>query len=391
LERSFGGENKYRVSKESLSTMRYKLLGNSGLRVSELALGTMTFGDENGHGVADEKVSRELFDAFLEAGGNFIDTANDYTGGKSEAHLGKFISSSTERDRLVIATKYSANMRPDDPNSGGNSRKSMVHSVEASLKRLRSEYIDLLWVHMWDSVTPIEEVMRGLDALIRAGKILYVGVSDHPAWVVAQANTLAALKHWTPFVALQIEYSLIQRTPERELLPMAKGFGLTITPWSVLGAGLLTGRFNTSLKQNIERSGQLNELAERRNEKIWTANDDMGMGAIQALKEAGLAGKVLVTGADGIPEMFDAIKAGLAAATILNDGKYQFQLGLAMALAAKQGKLDVKSLPQKYRQFEIPAVNVNRENVNQVVHDYIESTPKYDLSGFFAQWSVAIP
>jgi len=124
---------------------------------------------------------------------------------------------------------------------------------------------------------------------------------------------------------------------------------------------------------------------------VWTANDDMGMGAIQALKEAGLAGKVLVTGADGIPEMFDAIKAGLAAATILNDGKYQFQLGLAMALAAKQGKLDVKSLPQKYRQFEIPAVNVNRENVNQVVHDYIESTPKYDLSGFFAQWSVAIP
>jgi aryl-alcohol dehydrogenase-like predicted oxidoreductase len=253
--------------------MRYKLLGNSGLRVSELALGTMTFGDENGHGVADEKVSRELFDAFLEAGGNFIDTANDYTGGKSEAHLGRFISSSTERDRLVVATKYSANMRPDDPNSGGNSRKSMVHSVEASLKRLRSEYIDLLWVHMWDSVTPIEEVMRGLDALIRAGKVLYVGVSDHPAWVVAQANTLAALKHWTPFVALQIEYSLIQRTPERELLPMAKGFGLTITPWSVLGAGLLTGRFNTSPKQDIERSGQLNELAERRNEKKYGARE----------------------------------------------------------------------------------------------------------------------
>jgi aryl-alcohol dehydrogenase-like predicted oxidoreductase len=256
LERSFDGEKNCPIPEESLSTMRYKLLGNSGLRVSELALGTMTFGDENGHGVADETVSRELFNAFLEAGGNFIDTANDYTGGKSEAHLGKFISSSTERDRLVIATKYSANMRPDDPNSGGNSRKSMVHSVEASLKRLRSEYIDLLWVHMWDSVTPIEEVMHGLDALIRAGKILYVGVSDHPAWVVAQANTLATLKHWTPFVAL----------------PMAKGFGLTITPWSVLGAGLLTGRFNTT-KQSPERLGQLNELAERRNEKRYGARE----------------------------------------------------------------------------------------------------------------------
>ena len=263
--------------------MRYKLLGNSGLRVSELALGTMTFGDENGHGVADETVSRNLFDAFLEAGGNFIDTANDYTGGKSEAHLGKFISSSMERDRLVIGTKYSANMRPEDPNGGGNSRKSMVHSVEASLKRLRSEYIDLLWVHMWDSVTPIEEVMYGLDALIRAGKVLYVGVSDHPAWVVAQANTLAALKHWTPFVALQIEYSLIQRTPERELLPMAKGFGLTITPWSVLGAGLLTGRFNTSLEQNPELSQQLHELAERRNEKKYGSRELSIAEAVKAM------------------------------------------------------------------------------------------------------------
>src|SRR5258708_31564699 len=174
--------------------MRYKLLGSSGLRVSELALGTMSFGDENGHGVADETVSRNLFDAFLEAGGNFIDTANDYTGGKSETHLGKFISSSMERDRLVIGTKYSANMRPDDPNGGGNSRKSMVHSVEASLKRLRSEYIDLLWVHMWDSVTPIEEVMHGLDALIAGGKGLYVGVSDHPAWVVAQSKYTRCVK-----------------------------------------------------------------------------------------------------------------------------------------------------------------------------------------------------
>ena len=263
--------------------MRYKLLGNSGLRVSELALGTMTFGDENGHGVADETVSRNLFDAFLEAGGNFIDTANDYTGGKSETHLGKFISSSMERDRLVIGTKYSANMRPDDPNGGGNSRKSMVHSVEASLKRLRSEYIDLLWVHMWDSVTPIEEVMYGLDALIRAGKVLYAGVSDHPAWVVAQANTLATLKHWTPFVALQIEYSLIQRTPERELLPMAKGFGLTITPWSVLGAGLLTGRFTTRLEQKPELSEQLHQLAERRNEKKYGSRELSIAEAVKAM------------------------------------------------------------------------------------------------------------
>jgi len=185
--------------------MRYKLLGNSGLRVSELALGTMTFGQENEDGVADKSTSRKLFHAFIEAGGNFIDTANDYTGGTSETHLGEFIASTGERDRFIVATKYTANMRPDDPNGGGNSRKSMVQSVEASLKRLQTDYIDLLWVHMWDSVTPIEEVMRGLDALIRSGKVLYIGVSDHPAWVVSQANTLAELKNWTPFIALQIE------------------------------------------------------------------------------------------------------------------------------------------------------------------------------------------
>ncbi|HXM26817.1 MAG TPA: aldo/keto reductase [Chthoniobacterales bacterium] len=249
--------------------MRYKLLGNSGLRVSELALGTMTFGQENEDGVADKSTSRKLFHAFIEAGGNFIDTANDYTGGTSETHLGEFIASTGERDRFIVATKYTANMRSDDPNGGGNSRKSMVQSVEASLKRLQTDYIDLLWVHMWDSVTPIEEVMRGLDALIRSGKVLYIGVSDHPAWVVSQANTLAELKNWTPFIALQIEYSLIQRTPERELLPMAQGFGLTITPWSVLGAGLLTRKFNKKNFEPREREAEFERLAERRNEKKY--------------------------------------------------------------------------------------------------------------------------
>jgi len=166
--------------------MRYKLLGRSGLRVSELCLGAMTFGEEWGWGASKEE-SRRIFEAFAEAGGNFIDSANYYTAGTSERFVGEFIAS--ERRRFVVATKYTLNMRPDDPNAGGNHRKNMVHSLEESLKRLRTDYIDLYWVHAWDSMTPVEETMRALDDMVRAGKILYVGISDAPAWVVSRANT----------------------------------------------------------------------------------------------------------------------------------------------------------------------------------------------------------
>jgi len=221
--------------------MRYKILGKSGLRVSELCLGTMTFGEEWGFG-ADKEESRRIFDTFTEAGGNFIDTANKYTNGTSEKYVGEFIS--TDRDQYVLATKYTLSMNPDDPNSSGNHRKNMVQSVEASLKRLGTDYIDLLWVHAWDPMTPVEEFMRGLDDLVRAGKVFYVGISDAPAWVVSQANTLAELKGWSPFVGLQIKYNLLDRTPERDLLPMAKALDIGVTPWSPLGGGVLTGKYN---------------------------------------------------------------------------------------------------------------------------------------------------
>jgi aryl-alcohol dehydrogenase-like predicted oxidoreductase len=220
--------------------MRYKLLGRSGLRVSEICLGTMTFGESWGWGSSKED-SRVIYDAFREAGGNFIDTANYYTGGESEEFLGEFIAE--DRERVVLATKYTLNVRPDDPNGGGNHRKNMVQSVEASLKRLATEYLDLLWLHAWDFMTPVDEVMRGLDDLVRAGKVLYVGISDAPAWIVSQANTLADLKGWSPFVGLQIEYSLIQRTPERDLLPMASALDIAVTPWSPLGSGVLSGKY----------------------------------------------------------------------------------------------------------------------------------------------------
>ena len=219
--------------------MRYRLLGKSGLRVSELCLGTMTFGEDLGWGSPKEE-SRKVYDAFREAGGNFIDTANIYTNGTSESFLGEFMQG--HRERLVLATKYTLSPPVNDPNAAGNHRKNMMQAVEASLKRLQTDYIDLYWLHIWDQLTPVEEVMRAFDDLVRQGKILYAGVSDMPAWVVAKANTLAELRGWTPFIGLQIEYSLIERTPERELLPMASSLGLGITAWSPLAGGVLDGQ-----------------------------------------------------------------------------------------------------------------------------------------------------
>ncbi len=221
--------------------MRYKLLGRSGLRVSELALGAMTFGEEWGWGAAKEE-SKAMFDAYANAGGNFIDTANRYTEGTSEKYVGEFVKA--DREHFVVATKYTLFTQKDDPNKCGNHRKSMVQALDASLERLDTDYVDLYWLHAWDFTTPVDEVMRALDDMVRAGKVLYIGVSDTPAWIVSQANTLADLRGWTRFVGLQIRYSLIDRTAERDLLPMAREFDLAVTPWSVLGAGVLTGKYN---------------------------------------------------------------------------------------------------------------------------------------------------
>jgi aryl-alcohol dehydrogenase-like predicted oxidoreductase len=217
------------------------LLGRSGLRVSELCLGTMTFGEDWGWG-ADKATSRALYDAFREAGGNFFDSANRYTEGTSERFLGEFCAS--ERDQVVLATKFTLWTRRDDPNAGGNHRKNMVQALEASLKRLGTDYVDLYWVHAWDFTTSPEELMRGLDDLVRAGKVLTIGISDTPAWIVSRANTLAELRGWTRFAALQTRYSLIDRTAEGDLLPMARAYDMAVTPWSILGAGVLTGKYN---------------------------------------------------------------------------------------------------------------------------------------------------
>lgn len=244
--------------------MKYRLFGRSGLRVSELCLGTMTFGTEWSWG-ADRAESLRVFETFADAGGNFLDTANRYTEGTSERWLGEFIAQ--DRHHFVLATKFSLRDRLGDLNFVGNHRKNMMRSVEDSLRRLQTEFIDLLWVHAWDGITPVDEVLRGLDDLVHSGKVLYIGISDTPAWVVSRANTMADLRGWTAYAGLQIEYSLLQRTPERDLLPMAAALDLAVTPWGALGGGVLTGKYLKGeagrIKENsARRSDRANEIAQ---------------------------------------------------------------------------------------------------------------------------------
>ena len=210
---------------------RYRLLGHSGLRVSPLCLGTMTFGTEWGFG-AEVEESRRILDTYADFGGNFIDTANVYSNGSSERFLGELLQG--RRARFVLATKYSLNTDSTNPNAGGNHRRSLVRAVEDSLKRLNTDYIDLYWLHAWDYRNSIEEVMRALDDLVRQGKILHVGLSDTPAWIVAEGHALAKLRGWTPVSAIQIHYNLVERTSEADLLPMAWHHGITPLAWSPL-------------------------------------------------------------------------------------------------------------------------------------------------------------
>jgi aryl-alcohol dehydrogenase-like predicted oxidoreductase len=224
----------------SLTLDTYRLLGRSGLRVSPLALGTATFGTEWGWG-AERDEARKLFDTYVERGGNFIDTAPTYTDGSSERLLGEFTRD--HRESLVLATKYTTLRRPGDPNSGGPHRKSLFASVEASLRQLNTDYLDLLYLHVWDFTTPVEEILRGLDDLVRAGKVLYVAMSNVPAWEVSRMQAIADLRGWSPLIALQIEYNLVNRAGERDLIPMARAMGLGVTPYSPLAGGLLTGKY----------------------------------------------------------------------------------------------------------------------------------------------------
>lgn len=218
----------------------YRLLGRSGLRVSPLSLGTMTFG-VSGWGTDLEEAQRML-DHFIDHGGNFVDTANFYANGEAENMLGQLLRE--RRQQMVIATKYSLSMIPGDPNASGNQRKNMVQAVDASLKRLQTDYIDLLYLHLWDNLTPAEEILRGFDDLVRAGKIIYAGISDTPAWQISRLQAIAELRGWAPLIALQVPYNLTERTVEREFMPMAQEMGLGVLPWSPLAGGVLSGKYN---------------------------------------------------------------------------------------------------------------------------------------------------
>ncbi len=240
-----------------MSLTQYLTLGQSGLRVSPICLGTMTFGTQWGWG-SDDKESTRILDTYLDRGGNFLDTANIYTKGYSESFLGNYFAnkaaaaSNQPRDRVVIATKFMGNLYPGDPNGGGGGRKSVIAACEQSLRRLRTDYIDLYWAHFWDKHTPLAETLRAMEDLVKAGKVRYLGLSDHPAWICAHAQHLLKESAASPLIALQIEYSLAQRSVEAELLPMAQYFGLGVTPWSPLKSGVLSGKFTRDAKPQEE-------------------------------------------------------------------------------------------------------------------------------------------
>jgi len=296
----------------------YVTLGRSGLRVSPLCLGAMTFGEDLGWGTSVEE-SQQIIDRYVDLGGNFIDTANFYTMSHSEKIIGDHIGRHpARRDRLTIATKFSGNLYPGDPNGGGSGRKALINACENSLRRLQTDYIDLYWLHMWDANTPIEETMAALDDLVRAGKVRYLGVSDTPAWKIVEANLIARFRGWSAFVGLQIEYSLLERTVEQELLPMAGEFGLGITPWSPLKGGALSGKYTrrNAGEQKADRAALVDEFLNERTyevvdelEIIAKAHDTTVAGVALAWLHAQPAVTSIIVGARRLSQFEDNVRA----------------------------------------------------------------------------------
>lgn len=307
--------------------LRYRLFGPTGLRVSEICLGTMSFGDGWGFG-ADEATSHQVLDAYAEAGGNFLDTANKYHNGQTEEFIGSWLAKdAARRDRTVIATKYTLAMDHTDVNAAGNHRKNLVRSVEGSLRRMGTDHIDLLWVHAWDRHTPYQETMRALDDVVRSGKVQYIGVSDTPAWLVSASNVLAELRGWTAYAGIQIEYGLLARTPERELLPMAKHLGLSVAAWGPLGGGVLTGKYtrkgvdNDSLRKGgNDARGRTSERSLAIAQAVDAIADEIGCSSAQVanawVMQQGY-GVIPIVGARKVSQIVDSM--GAAAVNLTDD------------------------------------------------------------------------
>lgn len=335
-----------------MSLDQYVTLGRSGLRVSPFCLGTMTFGEEWGWGSSAED-SAKILDTYLAQGGNFIDTANVYTKGHSEKIIGDHLGRHpAKRDRTVIATKFYGNLYRGDPNGGGANRKSIVAACEESLRRLQTDYIDLYWMHAWDPNTPIEETMRALDDLVQSGKVRYIGFSDTPAWKCAEAQTLARLRGWAPLIALQIEYSLLERTVEGELVPMAREMGLGITPWSPLKGGALSGKYTrkTDGKQEVGRGARVTTAL---NEKNYAIVDALGEIAKELDTTVSRAALAWVQGRPGVTSTI----IGARTAQQLDDNLGALDVALTSQMLQTLNELSepMLSFPSKFLEYVIQA------------------------------------
>ncbi|AKF79296.1 Predicted oxidoreductase [Myxococcus fulvus] len=346
----------------------YVTLGRSGLRVSPLCLGAMTFGEDLGWGSSVEE-SQQIIDRYIELGGNFIDTANFYTKSHSEKILGDHVGRHpSRRDRLVLATKFSGNLYPGDPNGGGSGRKSIIAAAENSLRRLQTDYIDLYWLHNWDIHTPIEETMAALEDLVRAGKVRYLGVSDTPAWKIAQANVMAHFRGWSSFIGLQIEYSLLERSVEQELVPMALELGLGITPWSPLKSGALSGKY-TRANAGQQKGDRGAFVESYLNEKTYALVDALG---VIAKEQGSTIARVALAWVQAQPGVSSTI-IGARRLSQLEDNVGALEVKLS---AEQLGRLDALSKPTfgfpQSMQPIFPAIHNGGTTVNGV---FMEPSP----------------
>jgi len=353
----------------SLAT--YSLLGKSGLRVSPLALGTMTFGTEWGWGV-DPAGAHRLLATYLDAGGNFIDTADGYTGGSSESIIGDYLAETSRRDRVVLATKFSFGAVPGDPNAGGNSRKNIYRALEGSLRRLKTDYIDLYWLHAWDGMTPLDEVMHTLTDLVRAGKIRYIGLSDVPAWYFARAQTLAEQRGLERVAALQLEYSLVERNIEREHVPAAIELGAGITSWSPLASGMLSGKYKRDGVQ-AAGSGRLDVVKNQGNpaflklftERNWKIIDELVAVAKELDRAPAQVALAWITRRPGIA----ATIIGATRADQLEANLHALDLEIPAPLAARLEEVSRPELVHPYYFFQ-PTMRGMLTGGTQVTHEW---------------------